>query len=216
MSNTDTGILTLGSTEKTIFDAHGVNTTLDIALAKGLHSMTSTSISELTSDHNPMNFDINPLSTCSFSNWNNFQTVLSGSIPGNPANLNEEDIEQSISNFNNRIQEAIHATSTYKAIHHPVNTIPRQLRGKLNKKIDRKEWQQTKYLPLKTQVNRIQREIKSAINNYKNHIRNIQLQQANTDDNSLYKLFTRNDNKLSQIPPILGFPRPCLQHENKN
>ncbi|GFR12042.1 uncharacterized protein TNCT_9411 [Trichonephila clavata] len=206
------GISIHAPTEPTRFDAHGVNTTLDIALAKGLHAITSTSISELTSDHNPVNFDISlnsfsspSLSTCSFPNWTNFQTVLTESIPGNPTISNEEDIEQSITSFNSKIQEAIHATSTYKAIHHPVSIIPRQLRKKIKQKNRlTKEWQQTKYPPLKTQVNRIQREIKSAINKFKNHIKNIQRQQVNTDDNSLYNLFTRNNNKLSYIPPILG------------
>ncbi|GFR14704.1 hypothetical protein TNCT_232561 [Trichonephila clavata] len=52
------GISINAPTEPTRFDAHGVNTTLDIAVAKGLHPITSTSISELTSDHNPVNFDI--------------------------------------------------------------------------------------------------------------------------------------------------------------
>ncbi|GFX36929.1 hypothetical protein TNCV_1174311 [Trichonephila clavipes] len=63
----------------TRFDAHGSNTTLDFALAKGLHNMTATSISELTSDHNPVNFDISlknftspPLSTFTFPNWHKF------------------------------------------------------------------------------------------------------------------------------------------------
>ncbi|GFR21507.1 nucleic-acid-binding protein from transposon X-element [Trichonephila clavata] len=120
------GISIHAPTEPTRFDAHGVNNTLDIALAKGLHTIAATSISELTSDHNPVNFDISlnnfnspSISTCSFPNWTKFQTVLTESIPGNPVIANEDDIEKSISNLNNKIQEAIHATSTYKAIHHP-------------------------------------------------------------------------------------------------
>ncbi|GFR25339.1 hypothetical protein TNCT_302601 [Trichonephila clavata] len=52
------GISIHAPTKQTRFDAHGVNTTLVIALAKGLHSITSTSISKHTSDHNPVNFDI--------------------------------------------------------------------------------------------------------------------------------------------------------------
>ncbi|GFR27912.1 putative RNA-directed DNA polymerase from transposon X-element, partial [Trichonephila clavata] len=206
------GISIHAPTEPTRFDAHGVNNTLDIALAKGLHTIAATSISELTSDHNPDNFDISlnnynspSISTCSFPNWTKFQTVLTESISGNPVIANEDDIENSITNLNNKIQEAIHATCTYKAIHHPVSIIPSQLREKIKQKNRlRKEWQQTKYPPLKTQVNRIQREIKSAINNFHNHIKNTQLKQVNTGDNSLYKLFNKNKNKLSHIPPILG------------
>ncbi|GFV54733.1 putative RNA-directed DNA polymerase from transposon X-element [Trichonephila clavipes] len=137
----------------TRFDAHGSNTTLDFALAKGLHNMTATSISELTSDHNPVNFDISlnnftspPLSTFTFPNWHKFQTVLSESIPGNPTISNKDEIDQTVTNFNNSIQDAIRATSTYKAIHHPITTIPRQLREKIKYKNRlRKEWQQTKY-----------------------------------------------------------------------
>ncbi|GFY47292.1 hypothetical protein TNIN_27391 [Trichonephila inaurata madagascariensis] len=141
----------------TRFDAHGSDTTLDIELAKGLHNMTATSISELTSDHNPVNFDTNlnnftspPLSTFAFPNRQKFQTVLSESIPGNPTISNKDDIDQTITNFNNKIQDALHATSTYKAIHHthPITIIPRQLRGKIKHKNRlRKEWQQAKSPP---------------------------------------------------------------------
>ncbi|GFR24283.1 hypothetical protein TNCT_625481 [Trichonephila clavata] len=94
------GISIHAPTEPTRFDAHGVNNTLDIALAKGLHTIAATSISELTSDHNPVNFDISlnnynspSISTCSFPNWTKFQTVLTESIPGNPVIANEDDIE---------------------------------------------------------------------------------------------------------------------------
>ncbi|GFR07301.1 hypothetical protein TNCT_435381 [Trichonephila clavata] len=135
------GISIHAPTDPTRIDAHGVNNTLDIALAKGLHAISATSISELTSDHNPVNFDISlknfnspSLSSCSFPNWTKFQTVLTESIPWNKAISNENDIEQSIINLNNKIQEAIHTTSTYKAIHHPVSIIPHQLREKIKQK----------------------------------------------------------------------------------
>ncbi|GFU95910.1 putative RNA-directed DNA polymerase from transposon X-element [Trichonephila clavipes] len=144
----------------------GSNETLDFALAKGLHNMSATSISELTSDHNPVSFDISlnmspPLSTFAFPNWHNFQAVLSESIPGNPTISNKNDIDQTVTNLNNRIEDAIHATSTYKAIHHPITNIPRQLREKIKHKNRlRQEWQQTIYPPLKTQINKFQRKIK--------------------------------------------------------
>ncbi|GFQ68718.1 hypothetical protein TNCT_739241 [Trichonephila clavata] len=140
------GISIHAPTEPTRFDAHGVNNTLDIALAKGLHTIAATSISELTSDHNPVNFDISlnnynspSISTCSFPNWTKFQTVLTESI------ANEDDIEKSISPQTNKIQEAIHAQAHTKAIHHPVSIIPSQLREtNQTKNRLRKEWQQTK------------------------------------------------------------------------
>ncbi|GFR21168.1 RNA-directed DNA polymerase from mobile element jockey [Trichonephila clavata] len=196
----------------TRFDAHGVNTTLDIALAKGLHSMITTSISELTSNHNPVNFDIllnnftsAPLNTFSFPNWQKFQAVLSRSIPGNPPISNKDDIDQTISNFNFSIQEAIHATSTHKAIHHQITTILCQLREKIKQKNRlRKEWQQTKYPPLKTQVNNLHREIKSAINHLKNQNWNNLLQPATIEDNSLHSLLKNKGNKLRQFLPIIG------------
>ncbi|GFS73877.1 putative RNA-directed DNA polymerase from transposon X-element [Trichonephila clavipes] len=69
---------------QTRFAAHGLNT-LDTALAKGLQTMSATSISELTSDHNPVNFEIclnnftsPPHSTFAFLNWHKFETVLTG------------------------------------------------------------------------------------------------------------------------------------------
>ncbi|GFY46833.1 mRNA cap guanine-N7 methyltransferase, partial [Trichonephila inaurata madagascariensis] len=176
----------------------------------GLHTMTATSISKLTSDHNPVNFDINlnnftspPLSIFAFPNWQKFQTILSESIPRNPTISNKNDIDLAVTNFNNRIQDALHATSTYKAIHHPITIIPHQLREKVkHKNRFRKEWQQTKYPLLKTQINKLQREIRSAINNYKNSTWNKILEQASPKDNSLYSLIKSKENKLSQIPQI--------------
>ncbi|GFT59436.1 spermatogenesis-defective protein 39 homolog [Trichonephila clavipes] len=173
--------------------------------------MTATSISELTSDHNPVNFDISlnnftspPLSTFTFPNWHKFQTVLSESIPGNPTISNKDEIDQTVTNFNNSIQDAIRATSTYKAIHHPITTIPRQLRENIKYKNRlRKEWQQTKYPPLKTQINKLQREIKTAINNFKNSTWNNILEQATPEDYSLYSLIKNKKNKLNQMPPIV-------------
>ncbi|GFT72675.1 hypothetical protein TNCV_755801 [Trichonephila clavipes] len=103
----------------------GSNATLDFALAKGLHNMSATSMPEMTSDHNLVNFDISlntspPFSTFAFPNWHNFPAVLPESIPGNPTIYNKNDIDQTITNLNNRIEDAIHTNSTYKAIPHPI------------------------------------------------------------------------------------------------
>ncbi|GFV38733.1 putative RNA-directed DNA polymerase from transposon X-element [Trichonephila clavipes] len=69
------GISVHAPASPTRFYANGANSTLDNALAKKLHSMPMKSISELTSDHNPMNFDIclnnftvPPFSSFSFPN----------------------------------------------------------------------------------------------------------------------------------------------------
>ncbi|GFQ88573.1 hypothetical protein TNCT_88651 [Trichonephila clavata] len=63
----------------------------------------STSIPELSSDHNPVLFEVSldnytspALSTYSFPNWSKFQEILTNALPGNPNINNTNDIENAI------------------------------------------------------------------------------------------------------------------------
>ncbi|GFS66755.1 putative RNA-directed DNA polymerase from transposon BS [Trichonephila clavipes] len=65
------------------------------------------SIPELSSDHNPVLFEVSldnytspALSSYSFPNWSKFQEILTNSLPGNPRISNPNDIENAVKNFN--------------------------------------------------------------------------------------------------------------------
>ncbi|GFQ93255.1 putative RNA-directed DNA polymerase from transposon X-element [Trichonephila clavata] len=74
------------------------NTIRDLAICKGMTVTEVTSIPELSSDHNPVLFEVSldnftspALSTYAFPNWFKFQNILSSTLPGNPkiTNINE-------------------------------------------------------------------------------------------------------------------------------
>ncbi|GFY03542.1 RNA-directed DNA polymerase from mobile element jockey [Trichonephila clavipes] len=96
-------------------------------------------------------------------------------------------------------------------IHHPITTIPKQLREKIKHKNRlRKEWQQTKYPSLKTQINKLQREIKAAIINFKNSTWDKILEQATPEDNSLYSLIKKKVKEAKPDAANRWFSRPSI------
>ncbi|GFW31408.1 probable RNA-directed DNA polymerase from transposon X-element [Trichonephila clavipes] len=173
-----------------------------------------TSIPELSSDHNPVlfevcldNFTAPALSTYAFPNWKKFQDILTNTLPGNPIINNTNDIETAINNFNFSLKNAYNNSSTFKSISKPLKTIPSVIRDKIKlKNRIRKEWQATKYPPYKSQLNKLQKEIKNELRNYNNFKWDKLLAEATPDDDSLYKIVKThsNKNKTFHIPPIVG------------
>ncbi|GFQ99932.1 hypothetical protein TNCT_520401 [Trichonephila clavata] len=87
---------------------------MDIAICKGMAMLNSISIAELSSDHNPVLFEVSldnhtspALSTFYFPNWTKFQNILTNTLPGNPNISNTNDIENAIRNFNNTFNNAL-------------------------------------------------------------------------------------------------------------
>ncbi|GFV08671.1 RNA-directed DNA polymerase from mobile element jockey [Trichonephila clavipes] len=167
--------------EPTHFHKNLRNTVIDLAICKGMTITDVTSIPELSSDHNPVlfevcldNFTAPALSTYAFPNWKKFQDILTNTLPGNPIINNTNDIETAISNFNFSLKNAYNNGSTFKSINKPLKTIPSVIRdkNKLKNRI-RKEWQATKYPPYKSQLNKLQKEIKKELQNYNNTLNGI-------------------------------------------
>ncbi|GFX77465.1 probable RNA-directed DNA polymerase from transposon X-element [Trichonephila clavipes] len=190
------------------------NTVIDLAICKGMTITDVTSIPELSSDHNPVlfevcldNFTAPALSTYAFPNWKKFQDILTNTLPGNPIINNTNDIETAINNFNFSLKNAYNNSSTFKSISKPLKTIPSVIRDKIKlKNRIRKEWQATKYPPYKSQLNKLQKEIKNELRNYNNFKWDKLLAEATPDDDSLYKIVKThsNKNKTFHIPPIVG------------
>ncbi|GFV16587.1 probable RNA-directed DNA polymerase from transposon X-element [Trichonephila clavipes] len=200
--------------EPTHFHKNLRNTVIDLAICKGMTITDVTSIPELSSDHNPVlfevcldNFTAPALSTYAFPNWKKFQEILTNSLPGNPIINSTNDIETAINNFNFSLKNAYNNRSIFKSINKPLNTIPSIIRDKIKlKNRIRKDWQDTKYPPYKTQLNKLQKEIKKELQNYHNFKWDKLLAEATPDDDSLYKIVKThsNKNKSFHIPPIVG------------
>ncbi|GFQ76028.1 hypothetical protein TNCT_460571 [Trichonephila clavata] len=85
-----------------------------MAICKGMTVSEVASIPELSSDHNPVLFEVSldnftspALSTYAFPNWSKFQTILTSTLPGNPKISNTNDIDNAIQNFNSTFKNAI-------------------------------------------------------------------------------------------------------------
>ncbi|GFV16302.1 probable RNA-directed DNA polymerase from transposon X-element [Trichonephila clavipes] len=209
----NTGYALVAPSEPTRFHRNCRNTTIDIAICKGMTVSECTSIPELSSDHNPVLFEVSldnftspALSTYSFPNWYKFQDLLTNSLPGNPRISNPEDIENAIKNFNDCYNSALSHSSTFKCINKPLFSIPPLIRDKIKSKNRiRKAWQITKNPLLKSQLNRLQKDIKKDLNHLKNEKWNNMLSEATPDDDSLYKLVKSvSKNKTFPIPPLVG------------
>ncbi|GFV86421.1 hypothetical protein TNCV_2794981 [Trichonephila clavipes] len=101
------------------------------------------SIPELSSDHNPVLFEVSldnytspALSIYSFPNWYKFQDILTNTLPGNPRISNPNDIENAIKNFNECYNNALSNSSTFKCINKPILSIPLFIREKIKAKIE--------------------------------------------------------------------------------
>ncbi|GFQ98739.1 uncharacterized protein TNCT_335661 [Trichonephila clavata] len=178
---------------------------------------------ELTSAHNPahfvinFNFHISHLLNCkTISNWNKFQDILSTTIAGNPTFNNIEEIEEAINSLNNSIHTAINQSSKFKSMKQDFTLVQYSTRIKIRGKNRlRRLWQQTRYPPLRTELNRLQRDIKRDLLNIKRREWDDALVECKNSDNSLHKLIARAKKKPITYPPT-WFSRPDLRDEGKS
>ncbi|GFY47443.1 RNA-directed DNA polymerase from mobile element jockey [Trichonephila inaurata madagascariensis] len=172
--------------EPTRFHWNCMSTTIDIAICKDMTVTDCSSIPELSSDPNPVLFEVSldnftspALSTYSFPNWYKFQEILTNTLPGNPRISNPIDIENAIKNFKDCYNSALSHSSTFKCINKPILSIPSFIRDKIKAKNRiRKAWQITKNPLLKSQLNKMQKDIKKDLNNHKNNKWNELLTEA--------------------------------------
>ncbi|GFU48726.1 putative RNA-directed DNA polymerase from transposon X-element [Nephila pilipes] len=99
--------------------------TIDFGISKGLTNSNVTVKNELSSDHDPLLFQINlqnfisPQNNyCKFTNWLKFQNIVKEIIPGNPTIASKEEIEITVKNFTETIRSAIDQSSVGKLITH--------------------------------------------------------------------------------------------------
>ncbi|GFW25859.1 probable RNA-directed DNA polymerase from transposon X-element [Trichonephila clavipes] len=141
---------------------------IDLGVSCGINNIAVESRYDLSSDHNPVhfvvkfNFKTSHLLNCkTITNWNKFQDILSTTIAGSPPINNTEEIDEAISKLNYNIHTALNQSSKFKSMKQDFTLVPYATRMKIREKNRlRKLWQQNRYPPLKTELNRLQRDIK--------------------------------------------------------
>ncbi|GFW43421.1 putative RNA-directed DNA polymerase from transposon X-element [Trichonephila clavipes] len=127
--------------------------TIDFGISCGLDDILVETHSELSSDHNPVQFIIPTANNrlyaqncTTFTNWNLFQEILHSTIPGNPKISNANEIDEKIAQFSPLT--FIVPLTKVKVIKHNITFIPRSLRTKIAEKNRlRKQWQATSFPP---------------------------------------------------------------------
>lgn len=182
---------------------------LDIALIKNLpKNITITSISELSSDHNPIIVEIDNLPYLqtprihSKTDWEKYKIYLA-KIQHNIVTI--EQIENTCNTITNKISEAINISTTTL----PHNTTNAQLPARikiLNRKKKRlkKKAQRTLNPADKQATNRMTNTIKTELKAYNQEQWHNKIQSLTTKDNSLWKMTKALKKKPSDIPPISG------------
>ncbi|GFX57859.1 probable RNA-directed DNA polymerase from transposon X-element [Trichonephila clavipes] len=190
--------------------------TIDFGISCGLDDILVETHSELSSDHNPVQFIIpttnnrlyaQKCTTFSLTNWNLFQEILHSTIPGNPKISNANEIDEKIAQFTFNIHSATNQSSKVKVIKHNITFIPRSLRTKIAEKNRlRKQWQATRFpSPIKQEVNRLQRQIRRDLINLKKQEWDDILSDANSYPDDIHKIIRKKKNSQIHYPPLLGY-----------
>ncbi|GFW15504.1 probable RNA-directed DNA polymerase from transposon X-element [Trichonephila clavipes] len=185
---------------------------IDLGLSRGLSSITVESRCELSSDHNPVHFVVNfnfnnsHIPNCkTITNWNKYQDILSTTIAGNPPISNIEDIENAIENFSLNIHTAINQSSKFLPAKQAFTLVPLPVRQKIREKNRlRKLWQETRYPPVKSEMNRLTREIRKDILRIKRREWDAALVESGSSPNNVHKFIARMNRKPVSYPPLLG------------
>ncbi|GFY01599.1 RNA-directed DNA polymerase from mobile element jockey [Trichonephila clavipes] len=197
---------------------------IDLGVSCGINNIAVESRYDLSSDHNPVhfvvkfNFKTSHLLNCkTITNWNKFQDILSTTIAGNPPINNTEEIDEAISKLNYNIHTALNQSSKFKSMKQDFTLVPYATRMKITRGKNRlrKLWQQNHYPPLKTELNRLQRDIKKDLLNIK---------QREWDDAPSSNAATRTTRYTNSLPerrrnllsiPPARIPRPSLRDKRK-
>ncbi|GFR25082.1 histone H2B [Trichonephila clavata] len=198
------GFLITAPTEATCLTRRsGPGSIIDLGISCGLQDLRATTLIELSSDHNPVVFALQPDFPYSYAhncltltNWNHFQDILSITVPGNPRIENPDAIDRAVNNLTNHIQSAMKQSSRFKFINHQVTYIPPHIRQKIKEKNRlRKRWQSTFNPELKVIVNKLQHEIKKDLLRHKRQTLDRELDWANHDIESLHKIIEKKKKK---------------------
>ncbi|GFV54380.1 nucleic-acid-binding protein from transposon X-element [Trichonephila clavipes] len=172
------------------------------ALSCGLDDILVETHSELSSDHNPVQFII-PTTNNNRLYSQNCTTFTT--IPGNPNISNANEIDEKIAQFTYNIHSAINQSSKVKVIKHNITFIPRSLRTKIAEKNRlRKQWQATRP-PIKQEVNRLQRQIRRDLTTLKKQEWDDILSDANSYPDDIHKIIRKKKTSQIHYPPLLGY-----------
>ncbi|GBL85315.1 putative RNA-directed DNA polymerase from transposon X-element [Araneus ventricosus] len=204
-------LILLAPCEPTHFPNHSNNTsTLDFGILKNFSSGDANSINALSSDHNPVSFEIDiNVNLPAISKiikttyWSELKQIMSTSLPGNPNIQNIKDIDEAITKLNSAILTAINLASRSKLINGNYRKLRPNIVKITHRNQIRKRWQQTYDPRYRRTANRLTNQIRREIRDYDQESWKEWLMSLNQEDNSIYIAARKFSRKYIQIPPIL-------------
>jgi len=189
---------------------------LDIALIKVPLPVTVTNLNDLSSDHNPVLFEVHgtpitsnlPPAKC-FINWRKYTDILANKpMDVNPSTANTSDIDSTIDDFTSSIHSAISSSSSAMNPKHRFKALPSYITEEINSKNRlRREWQLYRDPAIKRRLNSKIKFIRTMLSTHKQDEWDLFLNTLNHNDGSVYKL---NKNLLHKCPashPLSGLKR---------
>lgn len=205
-----------GPEEPTHFPKNGDRPdVLDIALTKRITGfVTTTSINRMSSDHNPVIVEVDvgewtaiPHHQQSYkrTNWEQFQENVATEIARAPP-PNADTAEQALEDLTKAIlQAAEEATPPRRDGPPPQITLPEHLLAQIkHKNRVAKEWKLTRNPATRRLLNRLQRELKVALNEHRNQRWSERLSALKVDDNSLWQATQQFTQRRARMPPLHG------------
>ncbi|GBN23224.1 RNA-directed DNA polymerase from mobile element jockey, partial [Araneus ventricosus] len=208
----DNNLVLLAPLEPTHFPHnHPSSSTLDFGIMKNISAGDATSHNDLSSDHNPVFFEINtsrnlaaPAKKISITNWTSFCEIIHNSIPGNPKMNSTSDIDDCINQFTCSITTALNLATKVRHVTGPFRQLPPFILEKIKlKNRFRKLYQQTFFPPYKRKAYQLQKEIHKDIEDFDNLRWQETILDINPEDNTLYEMNRKLSKKLTPTPPIL-------------
>lgn len=203
----------------TYFSSRCNPSTLDLVLTKNVPSLSNiSSLHALSSDHLPIQFDINgpvefnvkPVLNYSKANWVKYRKFINENLDLDLPLLTQLDVERSVETLTSVIHNAAASSIPFVQTKQPVPCIPSHILDKIsNKNRLRKLWHKTKCSAVKLQVNLLISEIRDELRTFRNESWQNRLRELSTKNNTLWNLTRSLKNKHTSIPPLQknnGFP----------
>lgn len=210
--------------EPTCFVNRAAPSTIDLAISNNNTLLQTKVINALSSDHNPVLFDFCPLNklpenlnTVTTTNWANFTKMVDEAISAKPTINSTSDIDKSIDALTQTIKDCHITNSSTKIVNSNFKrTTPSYIKDLIkHKNRIRKMWQNYRDPAHKLELNRLIKQIKSLLRNEHNKNWEEFVSGLNPEDNSLYSLKRKLQNKKIDIPPLMGPNGAVTSDEDK-
>lgn len=201
---------------------------LDLTLTKGLTNASTNCIScnALSSDHNPVKCQLklqttsNPITQFDIgrANWSKFRQILNEKIEIPTAIDSTTKLDHTVESLTNTIINAASASIPKKKVEFKIDKLPNHLRELIQTKNKvRKEWHKNRDPVSRGKWNKLCKEVKCEIAQWRQQIWKDRISKLTTQDNSIWQFVRKLKGKKAAIGPFTtsqGFEHCPLKKAN--